>query len=105
MTSAAEARVSWAARLKRREQAKRYRARCMKWAHVHLAWLIETLGGKCAACGDDGTMAPLSVDHVKRRGWDQRALRFDARVKRYWEEHRSGVQLQVLCIPCNSRKQ
>lgn len=79
----------------------RYRARVLAEARVWHAHLLHVLGGKCFRCGDDGSNAPLSVEHVFGRRWEARSLRLDERVKRYWREFNSGVFLRVLCIPCN----
>lgn len=81
---------------------KRHRLRRLAEAKVHLQWLIEKLGGACAQCGE---MEPtlLSVDHVDGITWKRSALRYDARVKKYWDEYRAGVRLRALCHPCNGR--
>lgn len=61
--------------------------------------LIQHLGGKCAECG-----SPLdpTIDHVDGATWERRAVSFMSRVRRYYEEYRAGVRLQVLCHDCNS---
>ena len=68
--------------------------------HLAHGELIATLGGRCAECGRRGE-AQLAVDHVNGRGYEARKLSYVTRVRRYYEEYRSGVQLRVLCKKCN----
>ena len=103
MTTAAAARASWPARKKRREQARARTARLIQLAKPRYIELIDKLGGKCVFCGATWDDLPLTVHHGQGRTWEARRVRFDLRVKRYWEEHEAGVDLQVACLPCNSR--
>lgn len=64
--------------------------------------LILTLGGRCAQCGDDGTNAPLEVDHTHGRNWVLNREAWHMRVRRYWLEFLRGVELRCLCKSCNS---
>lgn len=104
MTTAADARRSLHARQQRREQARRYRARTMVRAKTLYSWLIDALGGSCALCGEDGSNAPLTVDHRNGLNWPKRHNEYGwpVRVYRYVEEFLSGVELRCLCLPCNS---
>jgi hypothetical protein len=104
VTTAAAARRSREARLKRRAQARRYLARRIARARVQFDELIQKLGGVCVRCGERGETAPLSVHHVKGLAWPKphREYRLDVRVQRYCAEYASGVPLAVLCVPCNS---
>lgn len=105
MTTAKYARKNYKARLKRREQAKRRRHRLMVEAKRMLADLISVLGGRCVICGESGENAPLTIDHKNGITWDRYAVRYDARVRRYYEEYIRGVPLRCLCLPCNSGNQ
>lgn len=66
--------------------------------------MIEILGGICVYCGEDGTTCALSIGHVKPRTWNIRALRYDARVKKYFDEFFNDVKLQVECLACNTKE-
>ena len=78
------------------------RAKDLERAKRRLAELIQFLGGKCHVCGEDNPTL-LSVDHVRGIKWKRSDYRFDARVGRYWRELDEGIELRVLCMPCNSK--
>jgi hypothetical protein len=83
-----------------RNRAKRQRD--IARAEVRFAALIQTLGGKCATCGEERPEL-LTLDHVDGITWNRYALRLDARIGKYIRELAEGVRLQVLCGVCNSR--
>ena len=59
---------------------------------------------QCAICRkrfhDPGD---LHVDHADGRTWSLHTVNRWARVGRYWREHKAGVRLRALCLPCNNR--
>ncbi len=68
--------------------------------------LIEALGNICANYRD-GCETPgddLEIDHVDGCTWEQRPLGREQRIKRYVEEFRAGVRLQILCRSCNASR-
>jgi 5-methylcytosine-specific restriction endonuclease McrA len=103
-TTAREAHLSPKIREQRRAQRKRRSARLMQRAREQHAALAALLGGHCVYCGDTGINAPLSIDHVDGITWSHKQYNLWDRVKRYWQEYRTGVRLRVLCVPCNRRR-
>lgn len=103
MTTAAEARKSPTARLRRQAQYKRAHARNDVRAKALHAELVKLLGGRCETCDDDGQASPLSIDHKDGVKWVIHNLNFYRRTIRYWKEYREGVPLRVLCMVCNSK--
>lgn len=60
--------------------------------------LLSSLGGCCASCG---RKRGLEVNHVDGCTWPHRRVSREVRVRRYVEEYRAGVRLNVLCRSCN----
>lgn len=104
MTTAAAARRSLKAREKRRGQNRRRHQRLREQAKALHTKLVGELGGICMLCQEDGTNAPLSIDHINGIGWDKAHNKYNSvdRVRRYYKEYQAGVPLRVLCVPCNS---
>lgn len=103
-TRARDARWNLKIREQRRQQRKRRSHRLMGRAREMHAELCKVLGGKCEKCGDNGTYAPLSIDHVDGITWSHRQYNLWYRVRKYWDEYKAGVRLRVLCVPCNSSR-
>lgn len=89
-------------RLHERARNKRKRQRSIERARGSYLGLIAVLGDCCAFCKKTAMDVLLTIDHMDGRTYALRALRYDARVKRYWQEFQLGVRLRVLCLPCNS---
>jgi hypothetical protein len=66
--------------------------------------LVATLGNVCALL-DSTCNGNLEIDHVYGRTWEPRTFSSLARVNRYLDEYKQGVQLQDLCKSHNTRKQ
>ena len=75
------------------------KGRFMSKRQEEYAALIQRLGGKCERCG---STKRLEVHHPKGRGYEARKMSSTARIKKYLEEEKAGVDLGVLCKPCNS---
>jgi hypothetical protein len=88
-------------REKHRQRAREQTARRHKLTRFLRDWLIKTLGGRCEKCGETNSTL-LTVEHKQGRDYEARKLSWHQRIARYWQEHRSGVPLGVLCLPCNS---
>ena len=64
--------------------------------------LFSLLGNRCASCSateEGGTQ--LFVDHIDGREYEVRRVASHTRMKRYLDEYRSGVRLQLLCKACD----
>lgn len=84
------------------ERNKVKRGRAFQLAKARYLDLLVALGARCEEC-DETNITLLSVDHVDGITWNRWALRYDARIAKYIKEHKTGVRLRVLCIPCNGR--
>lgn len=81
---------------------QRRRRNAMRKAKRDHRALIALLGGRCHVCDDDGSAAPLSIGHKVPRTWNIRKLRYDARIKKYYQEFFAGIVLLVECLACNT---
>jgi len=65
--------------------------------------VMETLGGKCACCGETHP-AFLTLDHVQNDGAKDRRLHRHLLMRRIINEGFPRDKYQVLCWNCNAAK-
>lgn len=74
-----------------------------EWAKRARAALMELLGNRCAICGADYESRELEFDCISPRGDRHHKLDTERRVCFYRKEYKQG-NLQLLCVPCHSKK-
>lgn len=73
-------------------------ARQQQWANRAKAALIESLGGKCWACGSSES---LEIDHPFGRDWRPSRKSFSWRISIYRREA-AEKKIRLLCKTCNA---
>ena len=69
--------------------------------HYKRTQLILVLSdGVCLHCGSSEN---LQIEHPKGAGWEKEKYSSPQRVRLYWKEFWSNIQLSVLCGKCNNQ--